>query len=69
MSTISVTTPVTWNRDNAVGQVDGLVDVVGDEDDRDADSWRIRRIRSSSSARVCASTDANGSSMSSSSGR
>ena len=50
--------------DDPVGQVDGLVDVVRDEEDRDPESSRTWSTRSSRSPRVCASTDANGSSMS-----
>ena len=58
--------------EDAVGKVDGLVDVVGDVDDRDGRPPRVawtRRRTSWSSARVCASTEANGSSMRRAAGR
>ena len=58
--------------EHAVRQVHRLVDVVRDVDDRDAPfsacAWR-RSTRSWSSARVSASTDANGSSRKTTSGR
>jgi hypothetical protein len=50
--------------DHAVGEVHRLVDVVRDEQDRDAVLVADASTRSSRSPRVCASTDANGSSMS-----
>ena len=51
--------------DDPVAQVDRLVDVVGDEQDRHVVAGGgPRSTRSSRSARVCASTDANGSSIS-----
>ena len=55
--------------DDPVADVDALVDVVGDQQDGDAAGrCRSRRTRSSRSSRVCASTEPNGSSMSSRTG-